>query len=102
MTKKRFAGGILTMSVFKQAVFLMVLAGCSTSIFSAAIEPIPEEGGFSGRVNVGAGWIRVKTNTPDYVELYIIRIMCPSFLCVLRHIQFPFYLTGGLREANMI
>jgi hypothetical protein len=50
------------MSVVKQAVLFMILVGCSAGVFAASIDPIPEEGGFSGRVNVGASWLRVKSN----------------------------------------
>ena len=62
MKKKHFTGRILTMSVVKQAVLSAILIACSAGVFAAAIDPIPEEGGFSGRVNVGANWMRVKTN----------------------------------------
>jgi hypothetical protein len=51
------------MSVVKQTVLSTILIACSASVFAAAIDPIPEEGGFSGRVNVGANWLRVKSNT---------------------------------------
>jgi hypothetical protein len=54
---------VLTLSVVKQTAVLMILIGCSAGVFAAAIDPIPEEGGFSGRVNVGANWLRVKSNT---------------------------------------
>ncbi|MHC4288604.1 MAG: DUF2860 family protein [Planctomycetota bacterium] len=47
----------------KQILILLVLIICSMGVFAAAIEPIPEEDGFSGRVNVGASWLRVKSNT---------------------------------------
>jgi hypothetical protein len=40
----------------------MILLTCTAGLFAAAIDPIPEEGGFSGRVSVGASWLRVKTN----------------------------------------
>ena len=50
------------MSTVKQVVVFMILIGCFAGAFAAAIDPIPEEGGFSGRVNVGANWLRVKTN----------------------------------------
>ncbi|MHC4834580.1 MAG: DUF2860 family protein [Planctomycetota bacterium] len=46
----------------KQNLILLVLIICSMGVFAAAIDPIPEEGGLSGRVNVGAGWLRVKSN----------------------------------------
>ena len=62
MAGKHFTGKIRTMSVVKQAVLCMILVGCSAGVFAAAIDPIPEEGGFSGRVNVGVNWMRVKTN----------------------------------------
>jgi hypothetical protein len=62
MTGKHFTGKIQTMFVVKQTVLFMILIGCSVGVFAAAIEPIPEEGGFSGRISVGAAWTRVKTN----------------------------------------
>jgi hypothetical protein len=51
------------MSVVKQTVLCTILIAYSAGVFAAAIDPIPEEGGFSGRVNVGANWLRVKSNT---------------------------------------
>lgn len=51
------------MSAIKRAALLLILVGCSASALSGSIEPIPEESGFSGRVSVGAGWLRVKSNT---------------------------------------
>jgi len=63
MTKKQFAGGIQILSVIKQAALLLILVGYSAGVFAGAIEQIPEEGGLSGRVNVGASWLRVKSNT---------------------------------------
>ena len=62
MTKRQFAGGILTVFIVKHAVFVFLVV-CSTSVFAGSIEQIPEEGGFSGRVNVGGGWVQVKSNT---------------------------------------
>ena len=63
MTKKQFIGRILIVSAIKQAALLLILVGCSAGAFAGSIEQIPEEGGFSGRVNVGASWLRVKSNT---------------------------------------
>jgi hypothetical protein len=62
MTGKQFVEKVLTMSTVKQVVVFMILIGCFAGAFAAAIDPIPEEGGFSGRVNVGASWLRVKSN----------------------------------------
>ncbi|MHC5086348.1 MAG: hypothetical protein ACYSN9_00870, partial [Planctomycetota bacterium] len=47
----------------KKLLVFVILIGCTAGAFAGAIDPIPEEGGFSGRVNVGAGWLRVKSNT---------------------------------------
>ena len=63
MTKQQFIGRILIVSAIRQAALLLILVGCSAGAFAGSIEQIPEEGGFSGRVNVGAGWMRVKSNT---------------------------------------
>lgn len=62
MTNKRVTEGTPIMSIIKQAAVLMILIMCSAGVFAAAIDPIPEEGGFSGRVSVGASWMRVKSN----------------------------------------
>lgn len=62
-TKKRFTKRFQIVSAIKRVALLGILMACSTGIFAAAIEAIPEEGGFSGRVNVGASWLRVKSNT---------------------------------------
>ena len=43
------------------AILSIILIG-SAAALAAAIDPIPEEGGFSGRISVGAGWTRTKTN----------------------------------------
>lgn len=63
MAKQHYTERILTMSAAKKFLVFVILIGCSAGAFAAAIEPIPEEGGFSGRVNVGASWLRVKSNT---------------------------------------
>ena len=62
MAQNHFTERTQAMSTVKNVVVFMILIGCFAGAFAAAIDPIPEEGGFSGRVNVGANWMRVKTN----------------------------------------
>jgi len=62
MKKKHFVKRFQTLPMMKRTVLLFMLTGCSAGLFAGAIEPIPEEDGFSGYVNVGASWMRVKSN----------------------------------------
>jgi hypothetical protein len=59
MAQNHFTERTQAMSTVKNVVVFMILIGCFAGAFAAAIDPIPEEGGFSGRVNVGANWMRV-------------------------------------------
>ena len=61
--KKSFIEWFQVVSVIKRVALLSILVGCSVGVWAGATEQIPEEGGFSGRVNVGASWLRVKSNT---------------------------------------
>lgn len=42
---------------------LMSLLCCSVSTIAGALSEIPEEDGFSGFINIGGGWMRMKSNT---------------------------------------
>jgi hypothetical protein len=62
MKKANFTQRIFGLSLIKQAFLFMFMILSSAGVFAAAIDPIPEEGGISGRFSVGASWLRVKTN----------------------------------------
>ena len=43
-------------------ISLTLVLGLTSLALSQAIDPIPEEEGFSGRITIGAGWTRTKSN----------------------------------------
>jgi uncharacterized protein YxeA len=51
------------MNTVKLLLILLIAVALTGSVWAAAIQPIPEEDGFSGFVNVGAAYMRVKSNT---------------------------------------
>ena len=57
------AGGSNITRIKGCLVILSISVLCCMDSAHAVVDPIPEESGFSGRLNVGGGWMQVKSNT---------------------------------------
>ena len=63
MKRRPFTERIQIVSITKLTILLIIMAACSANAIAGALSPIPEEDGFSGFINIGGGWMQMKSNT---------------------------------------